>query len=545
MLQAVGVAKAMRLEKKDSVVYVSLGEGTTSQGDFHEALNWASREKLPLIVHLENNHFAISVRPEEQTTDGNFANLVKGYPNIKLFDVDGTDFFASADAFDVAVKRAREGNGSSLVLTDIVRIMPHSSSDDQLKYRAENEVQADLQKCPLKRFELKCLQNGWLSERQFGEIKSLVSAMVDQTADWALAQPDPDYETATQHVYAVEPDNLKNQTPLKTAEKVVLVDAINHALHEEMAANDRILVYGQDIADGKGGVFTATRGLSSAFGLKRAFNSPLAESSIVGTAIGLSLMGYKPVVEIQFGDYIWTAMMQLRNEMATICYRSNGDYSVSPVIRTAIGGYIGGGLCHSQNIEATFAHIPGIYIAYPSNAEDAKGMLKYAMRCHNPVLFLEHKGLYRQAFAARPEPDASYVLPFGKAKIVAEGQLVTIVTYGMMVERAREAVVQIGAPPHSVEIIDLRSIIPLDRQTILNSVKKTGKVLVLHEDAKNGGFGGEIAALIAEEAFEYLDAPILRIGAFDAPIPFHKNLEKEILPQVEGIAVRLRELLDY
>jgi 2-oxoisovalerate dehydrogenase E1 component len=545
MLQAVGVAKAMKLNDSDAVVYVSLGEGTTSQGDFHEALNWASREKLPLIVHLENNHFAISVRPEEQTTDGNFANLVKGYPNIKLFDVDGTDFFASADAFNVAVKRAREGNGSSLVLTDIVRIMPHSSSDDQLKYRAENEVQADLQKCPLKRFELKCLQNGWLSERQFGEIKSLVSAMVDQTADWALAQPDPEPETATSHVYAVEPDNLKNQTPLKTSERVVLVDAINHALHEEMAANDKILVYGQDIADGKGGVFTATRGLSSAFGLERAFNSPLAESSIVGTAIGLSLMGFKPVVEIQFGDYIWTAMMQLRNEMATICYRSNGDYSVSPVIRTAIGGYIGGGLCHSQNIEATFAHIPGIYIAYPSNAEDAKGMLKYAMRCRNPVLFLEHKGLYRQAFAARPEPDASYVLPFGKAKVVAEGQLVTIVTYGMMVERAREAVVQIGAPPHSVEIIDLRSIIPLDRQTILNSVKKTGKVLVLHEDAKTGGFGGEIAALIADEAFEYLDAPILRIGALDAPIPFHKNLEKEILPQVEGIAARLRELLDY
>jgi 2-oxoisovalerate dehydrogenase E1 component len=271
----------------------------------------------------------------------------------------------------------------------------------------------------------------------------------------------------------------------------------------------------------------------------------LAESSIVGTAIGLSLKGYKPVVEIQFGDYIWTAMMQVRNEVATIYYRSCGQFSISPVIRTAIGGYIGGGLCHSQNIEATFAHIPGLYIAYPSNAADAKGMLKFAMRSNNPVLFLEHKGLYRQAFAARPEPDRDYVLPFGQAKVVTEGKLVTIVTYGMMVERAREALAQLGAADNSVEIIDIRSMVPLDTKTILDSVKKTGKVLVLHEDAKTGGFGGEIAALIAEQAFEYLDAPVRRIGGADTPIPFHKNLEREVLPQVEDIAEGIRKLLDY
>jgi len=324
-----------------------------------------------------------------------------------------------------------------------------------------------------------------------------------------------------------------------------MVDAINHALKEEMERNANMYVFGQDVADGKGGVFTATTGISTRFGRHRCFNSPLAESSIIGVAIGMAVKGLKPVVEIQFGDYIWTAMMQLRNELATMRWRSNNNWTSPVVIRVPVGGYIHGGLCHSQNIEGFFAHLPGIKIAYPSNAGDAKGLLKSAIRGADPVLFLEHKGLYRQSYAASPEPDAEYLLPFGKAAVKAEGGDITVITWGGLVQKALEASRELNKEGVRVEVIDIRTINPLDMDTILNSVRKTGKVIVAHEDTRFAGFGAEISAQIAESAFEHLDAPVMRVAGTDTPVPYSPILEDIALPQTGRIIQSLRNLAAY
>jgi 2-oxoisovalerate dehydrogenase E1 component len=342
------------------------------------------------------------------------------------------------------------------------------------------------------------------------------------------------------------PVSIPASEPATTGSEIVIVDAVNHALHEEMRRNENMIIYGQDVADGKGGVFTATKGLSTEFGDKRVFNSPLAEASIVGTAVGAAIAGLKPVVEIQFGDYIWTAMMQIRNEVATIRYRSNNSYSCGMVIRTPVGGYIHGGLCHSQSIEGFFMHLPGIHIVYPSNAADAKGLLKYACRIDDPVLFLEHKGMYRQGFAKRPEPDEDYLLPFGQAAVVREGRDLTIVTYGLMVYKAIEAAKHLEKSRGvSIEVIDLRTLSPLDKVTIGQSLQKTSKALVVYEDTLTAGPGAEIAAIIAEDYFEYLDGPVLRVAAKDAPVPFNWDLEDEILPQTEDIRLAAERLLEY
>ena len=312
-----------------------------------------------------------------------------------------------------------------------------------------------------------------------------------------------------------------------------------------MSLNDKMVIYGQDIADPKGGVFTATRGLSEKFGNNRVFNSPLAESSIVGTAIGMSVAGYKPVVEIQFGDYIWTAMMQIRNELATMRYRSNNAWSCPIVIRVPVGGYIHGALCHSQSIDGYFMHLPGIYIAYPSCAVDAKGLLKMACRMNDPVIFMEHKGLYRQNYAATQEPDDEYVLPFGKGRIVNRGDELTLITWGAMVQKSLDAIRSLALSDGLIEVIDLRTLNPVDLDLIKTSIMKTNKVLIVHEDNMTNGPGAEISAIISDKFFELLDGPIRRIAAKDSPVPFNWHIEEVILPQTEDVANAISEILEY
>ena len=384
-------------------------------------------------------------------------------------------------------------------------------------------------------------------EEEFDKIKTGFYEQIDKIAEWALSQPDPVAETATK--YVLDMSNLKEKLEYEKSEpygeNVVMVDAINHALHEEMSINDKIYVFGEDVADDKGGVFTATKGLSTKFGKKRVFNSPLAEASIEGVAVGIALAGLKPCVEIQFGDYIWPGFMQLRNETATMRYRSNNAWATPVVTRVAVGGYIHGGLYHSQNIEAIFAHVPGLFVAYPSNAADAKGLLKTACRINDPVIFCEHKGLYRQSFSSSPEPDENYLVPFGKAKVVKEGSDLSVVSYGLSMWDAVFAAKRLEEEGYSVEVIDIRTIIPLDEETIFNSVKKTNKVIVIHEDTFTAGFGAEIAARVADNCFQYLDGPVKRLAAHDCHIPYSPILEPAVLPGREQVYKAIKDLLEF
>ncbi len=548
-LQAVGTALAYRKEGENRVVYVSAGDGTTSQGEFHEAVNWASRAKLPVIFVIQNNGWAISVPVEDQTAGKNasITEMMKGYENLLRISTDGTDYENMVKVADKAYEYAYSGKGPVLVEAKVVRLFSHSSSDDQSKYRPKDSLEEDLKKDPIEILKKKMISKNLLTEEEFNEIKTSIKKEVDEVADWALAQPDPIAETAVKYVYDESglKDTFDYEKSTPSGNKVVMVDAINHALHEELERNEKIYVFGEDIADGKGGVFTATKGLSTKFGTERVFNSPLAEASIEGVATGMALTGVKPCVEIQFGDYIWPAFMQLRDEQATYRYRSNNAWASPVVTRVPVGGFIGGGLYHSQTIEGFFAHLPGIYIAYPSNAADAKGLLKTALRLDDPVLFLEHKALYRQTYASSPEPDSDYLLPFGKANVVREGSDLTVVTWGAMVHEANFAAKKLEKEGVSVEIIDIRTINPLDEETIYNSIKKTGKVSVIHEDTLTSGFGAEISARISSNAFELLDGPIQRIAARDAFIPYHPNLERYILPTRDRIYTELKELIAY
>ena len=543
-LQAVGCAMSRKWENDHEIVYVSSGEGSTSEGEFHEALNWASREKLPIIFHIQDNEYAISVHVSEQTSGSSVFSMVNGYDNLSRYEVDGTNFFETDLAFREAIERARQGKGPSVIVSNVVRLLSHSSSDDQKKYRKKEDLDKDKNRDPLLVFEKNCIKNKILKENDFEKLRNEIIQIVDQDAEWADKQNHPDPNSATNHIYSNEP-NL-NETPSNYKnEKIVLVDAINHAMHEEMKLNDKMIIYGEDIADPKGGVFTATRGLSDSFGDKRVFNSPLAEASIVGTAVGLATTGWKPCVEIQFGDYIWPAMMQIRNEVASMRYRSNGSWKCPMVIRVPVGGYIHGAICHSQSIDGYFMHMPGIRIAYPSNAEDAKGLLKAALRMDDPVLFLEHKGLYRQGFAASKEPDENYVLPFGIGKKIMEGDIVTVISWGAMVQKSIEAINMLEIDNGIIDLIDLRTLNPLDYEMIGESVKKTGKILIVHEDNKMNGPGAEISAHIAENYFDDLDAPIMRVASSDSHIPYNWHLEEKILVQTEDIQKALKELLEY
>jgi 2-oxoisovalerate dehydrogenase E1 component len=555
-LQAVGCAlAAMRDYRRDhpkngksadyDVTVVASGEGTTSQGDFHEALNWASREKAPVIFLVEDNGYAISVPVTEQTPGGKVANLGRGYDNLATVEVDGCDLLASLEVMRTAVERARRGDGPTLVVADVVRLLPHSSSDDQRKYRSEAELAKDKARDPLVAMRALLAKHG-LSADEIARIDVDVKAHIDAEAERAEALPMPPRDTAKLHVLSTTPEPALVE-PTVAGDGIVLVDAINRALAEEMERDARVLVFGEDVAGEKGGVFTATRGLTKKFGEDRCFNSPLAESSIIGTAIGLATRGYKPVPEIQFGDYIWTAMMQIRNELSTMRYRSNGAWSCPVVVRVPIGGYIHGALCHSQNIESFFTHIPGLKVCMPSTALDAYGFLKAAIRGDDPVLFLEHKGMYRQNYAKSQLPSASsdWVLPFGKAAVRRAGEDLTVVTYGAMVQRSLQSADALSDEGFSVEIVDLRSLNPVDWDTVVASVEKTGKCLVIHEDCRFVGYGAEIAAEVSERCFTSLDGPVRRLAGEDTPVPYNWDLEEEILPQLDDVTNAMRDLLKF
>ncbi|MFQ5568165.1 MAG: thiamine pyrophosphate-dependent enzyme [Rhodothermales bacterium] len=535
-----------RRDEQDAYVYCSSGEGATSQGDFHEALNWAARNEAPVLFFVQDNKYAISVPVAEQTAGGTPYKLAAGYEGLQRIRVDGTDFFKVYAVARAAIDYIRAGNGPVCLVADVVRLLPHSSSDNHTKYRTPEELAADRKIDPIVRLEMRLIEAGILTDEKMDAIRNETRQRVDEATVWADQQPDPAPETATRHVYSENDLKLKYATTDPSGAPVVMIDAINHALHEEMERDERVIVYGEDVAGNKGGVFTATRDLTARFGKDRCFNSPLAEASIIGTAVGLSATGFKPVVEIQFADYIWPGMQQLRNQVAPFRYRSNNGWGCPMVIRVPTGGYIHGGLCHSQNIESIFGHTPGFHVVLPSTAADAKALLKTAIRSDDPVLFLEHKALYRAAAARTPETGTDDLLPFGKARIHREGTDLTIVTYGLMVHKSMNAARQIekedGA---SVEIIDLRTIVPLDTEAILASVRKTNRVLVVYEDHEFIGFGAEISAQIADKAFEHLDAPIRRVAGAFTPIPFADPLERAVLPQDEDILQAVRALLAY
>lgn len=544
-LQAVGCAFAsMRLDKPKNraVTLVCSGDGTTSQGDFHEALSWASREKAPVIFLIENNGYAISVPIRDQRPGGDIGDMSAAYEGLSFERVDGCDFEKSFEVFKKAVARARVGKGPTLIDASVVRLLPHSSSDDDKKYRKAKDLAKDKKRDPL------ITNKHLVPAKKLKTLEQEVFDEVDKAADLALTAPLPKGEEALSYVYAPV---CAKVPPLQVLERgigaeVVLVDAINRALAEELERNPKMLVFGQDVAGGKGGVFTATRGLTAQFGAERCFNAPLAESSIVGVAIGLALRGFKPVPEIQFGDYIWTAMMQIRNELSVMRYRSNNTCSAPVVIRVPVGGYIHGGLCHSQNIEATFSHFPGLKIALPSTALDAYGLLKAAIRGDDPVLFLEHKSLYRQNFAKSILPEGKdWILPLGRAEIKRLGKDMSVITYGAMVQRALEVARDLESEGQDIEVIDLRTIRPYDFELVARSVKKTGRVLVLHEDSRLMGFGAELAAEISEKCFSDLDAPVTRLAGAETPVPYALNLEEQVLPQIGDIREAVLNLLAY
>jgi len=546
-LQAVGTALANVKDGKDEVVYVSSGEGSTSQGEFHEAVNWASREKLPVLFVIEDNKYAISVTKKEQTAAPSVYHLVKGYEGLNRYEVDGCNFIESYEVAKDAVENARRGKGPSLILANTVRLLPHSSSDDQRKYRSEEDLARDRERDPIPRFEQYIVSNKIATIENIKEIQIEIQKQINDAADVVEQEPQQDPANLLKHVYSVNSVVKKDGfiEPEHTGDKIVLVDAINHALAEELELNPKMLIYGEDVGGEKGGVFSATKGLTKIFGWERVFNSPLAEASIIGTAFGLAVRGYKPVVEIQFGDYIWPAFMQLRDEVAMMRFRSNNEWSCPMVVRVAVGGYIHGGLYHSQSVDGFFTHVPGLRIVMPSNAADAKGLLKTACRSDDPVIFCEHKGLYRASFAASPEPTSDYMLPFGLAKTVRAGDDITIITWGMMVSRSLEAARKMEEEGLNIEVIDLRTLNPLDTDAILRSVRKTGKVLIVHEDTLTGGFGAEIAAIIADEAFTRLDAPIKRVAAKDCHVPYGPTLENAMLPQTADIVSSLQELNEF
>ena len=542
-LQAVGAAHALKYRGDNSVVLVSSGEGTTAQGAYHEALNWAAREQLAVIFLIQNNKFAISVHVSEQLAGSSVASISSGYSGLEVHSIDGLNYETSYQTLSHAVERARKGQGPSVIEAEVVRLRSHSISDNQEKYRPIEDITKDQELCPIKKLREYLTSQEIITDNELDIIDAEIKEEVDEAAEWADAQPSPEPHTYADHLLAPETTPPAESEP--NGEELFMVDAINRALDEELSNNEEMVIFGQDVAHGKGGVFTVTAGLTEKYGKKRVFNAPLAEASIAGVATGMATLGMKPVAEIQFGDYIWTGMMQIRNELPMMRYRSNGMFSCPAVIRVAIGGYIHGALYHSQNIEATFSHFPGLVVVLPSNAADAKGLLKSAIRSNDPVLFLEHKGLYRQVYAKRPVGGADDLVPIGKAKIVREGTDATIVTYGALVQKSLLAAEALAKEGKSVEIVDLRTISPLDTETVLNSAKKTSRVLVAHEDVKFMGFGAEISAMLSEEAFGFLDAPVKRVAGKFTPVPHAPDLEQEVLPQNKDVEDALRELLSF
>lgn len=544
--QAVGCALASQYLGNAEVTYVSAGEGTCAQGDFHEALNWAARDRLPVVFLIQNNDFAISVPISEQLAGTSVYKLAAGYEGLARAEVDGTDFEASLAVLREAHARALRGEGPSLIEAHVPRLQSHSISDNHLKYRSAEDIAHEATRCPVERLKQHLLTHKLASPRELDQLEQETRELVDRAAEWAEAQApcDPAELFVATYTNPTPWEGITEQEP--TGESTFLVDALNHTLDEELSHDPRVLVFGEDVAGGKGGVFTVTAGLTAKHGENRVFNSQLAESSIVGVAIGLATRGLKPVAEIQFGDYVWTGMMQIRNELAMMSYRSKGDFTCPAVLRVPVGGYIHGGAYHSQNIEATFAHFPGLYVAYPSNAADAKGLLKAAIRGSDPVLFLEHKGLYRQPSGKSAEGSSDHIVPFGKARVVRHGTDLTIVTWGYLVQRSMTAAQILVTEGYSVEVLDLRTIVPLDMDSIFTSVRKTNRVLIAHEDVMIMGFGAEIAAQIASECFSLLDAPVKRLGMKAVPhVPHSPELERVTLPQQDEVTDAARSLLQF
>ncbi len=539
-LAAVGMAKAIKADGGGEVVYVSSGEGATSEGEFFEALNYAGREKLPVLFVIQNNGYAISV-PQAQQTGGHIHQIAEGFP-VHGLEVDGTRFTDMYLEVKPLIAAMRKGGGPLLVEAHAIRLDSHSSSDDQAKYRNEDELENMRHDDPMTYTAGRLLSWGLITEDRIRQLHEEVKAEVDAAAEEADAAAAPDPATAALHIFSGRFPAAPDRAPTPVSkDPVTMVDAINHGLREEMERNPRLVMWGEDVQDPKGGVFGVTRGLTDAFP-KRVENSPLAEASIVGVAQGMAIGGYKPVVEIQFSDYSYPAYMQIRNEISTLRWRSGGAWSAPVVVRMATGGYIRGGPFHSQSPEALYAHTPGWYVAYPSNAADAKGLIKTACRMEDPVIFFEHKGLYRQVFSKSPEPDPEWLLPFGKARIARPGTDLTAITWGSGVVRCERAAAELEKDGFSVEVIDLRTLVPLDEEAVFASVRKTGKAIVVHEANLTGGFGGEIAARIADRCFADLDAPVRRVAAKDCFPPYAPSLEAAILPSQEDVTNAVREL---
>ncbi len=561
--QVEGIADRRERAEEDELVLVTGGEGTTSEGEFWESLNTACNLKLPLLYLIEDNGYAISVPKEVGIAGGSISKLVSGFPNLLVLEVDGCDPLASYDTLSRAVDHVRGGKGPAFVHAHVIRPYSHSLSDDEVLYRAPTERAQDAARDPVATFPKYLVEQGIASEAELERIRSEVDEEVEVATETALASPQPSPETIFRFVYSPDVDPTSEQfdtedDPHFSGEPTTVVDLLNVCLKEEMARDPRILVFGEDVADvsrekylgevkGKGGVFKVTWGLQKQFGAHRVYNSPLAEANIIGRAVGLATRGLKPVVEIQFFDYIWPAYMQLRNELAILRWRSNNAFSAPVVVRVTYGGYLKGGApYHSQTGAIVFTSIPGLRVVCPATALDANGLLRTAIRCEDPVLFLEHKHLYRQTYNKAPNPGPNFMIPFGKARVVREGSMLTVVTYGALVQRALVAAKELEEKTGAqVEIIDLRSLSPVDWDAISRSVRKTNRVIVAYEDSLSWGYGAELAARIGDELFPWLDAPIKRVASADTFVAYAPELEDVILPQVEDLRGAMEEMLRW
>jgi 2-oxoisovalerate dehydrogenase E1 component len=545
----------------DEVVCVLGGDGSTSEGEFFESLNTACHDLLPVLFLIENNGYAISTPVEVQTAGGNALDLLAGYPNLYRAETDGTDFIESFETLQRAVAHCRARKGPAIVQGHLYRLHSHSLSDDQKLYKSSKEIADEARRDPLVKLAARLEGDGILSQKERHALETEVNAEIEEAVRHALKAPghhaNKKDSHIERHVFSVLVDPTSeafNHSAQLAGEPLTMVESLNACLRDELRRDPRVILYGQDIADcsreetlpevkGKGGVFKVTHGLQREFGSTRVFNSPIAEANIVGRAVGYAMRGMKPVVEIQFFDYIWPAMMQIRDEMSVMRWRSNGNFGAAAVIRAAYGGYLSGGsIYHSQCGESMFTHIPGLRVVLPSNALDANGLLRTAIRCDDPVLFLEHKHLYRQTYNRSPYPGPDYMIPFGRARIVREGRDATIITYGALVQKSLQAAHKLADEGMSVEVVDLRTLSPFDWESVAASVRKTSRVLVAHEDSLSFGYGAEIAARIAEEMFHELDAPVKRVGALDTFVAYHPALEKQILPQAADIEAALRDL---